>query len=255
MPADSIGIRSGSIGLEWAMEFTLDLVLVRSILKEERAQVRDEIRDVGAMKALERSQGRHDARISAASDVGTLACREGCTWCCYFTVDVHAAEVFRILDFVEGSFTPEAKVGVYAEVRANSAALRTLGEGERVTRNLKCPFLHEARCTIYAARPLSCRNYHATDVAGCQQSYEDPENLDIDPEFAPGVYQAGAAHVEAVRIAMGDAGYDVKVYELNGALDAALSHPGARERFESSREPFTDLGGEEVPAEFDDLET
>lgn len=237
------------------MEFTLDLALIRHILERERAQARGEIGEVGVLRALEGSQPRHDARIAAASDVGTLACRAGCTWCCYFTVDVHAAEVFRIMDFVEESFTPEEKVRAYAQVRANSMALQNLGEGERVTRNLKCPFLHEARCTIYVARPQSCRNYHATNVDGCQQSYDEPENLDIDPEFAPGVYQAGAAHVEAVRAAMRDAGYDVKVYELNGALDAALSDAGARARFESRLGPFTNLSGEEAPNEFDDLQS
>jgi Fe-S-cluster containining protein len=168
-------------------------------------------------------------------------------------VDVRAAEVFRILDFVEQSFTPEEKARVYAEVRVNSAALRNLGEDERVTRNVKCPLLNEGRCTAYAARPQSCRNYHATNVAGCRQSYEEPENLDIDPDFAPGVYQAGGAHVEAVSAAMREAGYDVNAYELNCALDAALSDPGARERFESRRRPFAGLSGEEVPAEFDDL--
>ena len=175
------------------MEFTLDFPFIRDILEQEHARARDEIRELGVFRALENSQQRHDVRIAAAADVGTLACRAGCTWCCYFTVDVRAAEVFRILDFVEQSFTPEEKARVYAEVRANSAALRKLGESERVTRNLKCPFLNEGRCTVYETRPQSCRNYHATNVAGCRQSYEEPENLDIDPDFAPGVYQAGGA--------------------------------------------------------------
>jgi Fe-S-cluster containining protein len=237
------------------MEFTLDFPFIRRILEQERARARDEIRDLGVLRALENSQQRHDARIAAAPDVATLACRAGCSWCCHFTVDVRAAEVFRILDFVEQSFTPEEKARVHAEIRANSAALRKLEERERVTRNLKCPFLNEGRCTIYAARPQTCRNYHATNEAGCRQSYEEPDNLDIDPEFAPGVYQAGVAHVEAVSAAICDAGYDVKAYELNCALDAAFSEPGARERFESGLEPFTCLSGEAVPAEFDDLES
>jgi Fe-S-cluster containining protein len=236
------------------MEFTLDAPLIRDILEQEHARSGDEIRALGVLRALENSQQRHDARIAAAPDFSTLACRAGCTWCCYFTVDVRAAEVFSILDFVEQSFTPEDKARVFAEVHANSVALRKLGEDERVTRNLKCPFLNEGRCTVYAARPQSCRNYHATDVAGCQQSYEEPENLDIDPDFAPGVYQAGGAHVEAVSAAMCDAGYDVNAYELNCALDAALSEPGARARFKSRLKPFIGLSGEEVPAEFDDLE-
>jgi Fe-S-cluster containining protein len=236
------------------MEFTLDFPLIRGILEQEQARASDEIRSLGVLRALESSQRRHDARIAAAPDVATLACRAGCTWCCYFTVDVRAVEVFRILDFVEQSFTPAEKARVYAEVRANSLALSTLNEDERVTRNVKCPFLSEGRCTIYAVRPQSCRNYHATNVAGCRQSYEEPGNLDIDPDFAPGVYQAGGAHVEAFSNALSEAGYDVNAYELNCAVNAALAEPGARERFESRLKPFISLDGEEVPAEFDDLE-
>jgi Fe-S-cluster containining protein len=235
------------------MEITLDLPFVRGILAGECQRALDEIRTLGVLRAFENSQARHDARIASAPDIGTLDCRAGCAWCCHFTIDIRPVEVFRILDFVEQSFTPEEKNRVYAEVRANSALLAGLDEDARMTRNLKCPFLNEARCTIYTARPQSCRNYHATNVAGCQQSYDDPGNLDIDPEFAPYVYQAGSAHVEAFSKAMSDAGYDVNAYELNGALDAALSDPAARQRFESRLPLFTHLDGEEVPEEFDDL--
>ena len=236
------------------MEFSLDLPFIRDILTRERELALGEIRSLGVVPAFVNSQQRHDARIASAPDVGTLACGAGCSWCCYFTVDVRAVEVFRILDFVEQTFTAEEKTRVYSEVRANRALLEQLDEDERVTRNLKCPFLSAGRCTIYAARPQSCRNYHATNVAGCQQSYEEPGNLDIDPDFAPYVYQAGGAHVEAFSTAMSEAGYDVNAYELNGALDVALSDPAARGRFEARVPPFTRLAGEEVPPEFDDLD-
>jgi Fe-S-cluster containining protein len=235
------------------MEFSLDLPFIQRILAEEKAQARTEIAALGVTRALEHSQQRHDSRITAAPDVGTLACRSGCTWCCYFTVDVRAAEVLRIMDLVERSFSVEAKARLHAEVRANAATLRNLGEDERVARNLKCPFLSRGRCTIYDARPQTCRNYHATNVTGCQKAYDEPENEDIDPDFAPFVYQAGAAHVEAFSAALHDAGYDTKVYELNCALDAALSQPDARVRFESNGRPFQGLRGEDVPPEFDDL--
>jgi Fe-S-cluster containining protein len=236
------------------MEFSLDLDFIRGVLSKEREQARGDIRAAGVLRALENSQSRHDARLAGAPDAGTLACRAGCTWCCHFTVDVRAVEVLRILQFVEHSFTPGDKARVFAEVRANSALLATLGDEARATRNLKCPFLDAGRCTIYAVRPQTCRNYHATDVAGCRQAYEEPDNLDIDPEFAPGVYQAGLAHVEAFSAAMRDAGFDVQAYELNRALDTALSEPGVRERFESGQRPFAGLDGEIVPAEFDDVE-
>ena len=207
------------------MEFKLDLDLIRGLLAQERGSASREIRDVGVERALALSQSRHDIRIAAAPDAGTLACRAGCTWCCYFTVDVRAVEVFRILDVVEQSFSPAKKARVLAEVRANSAVLQELDEDARVTRNLKCPFLAEGRCTIYAARPQSCRNYHSTNVAGCQQTYEHPDDLDIDPDFAPGVYQAGAAHVEAFSAVMRESGFDDVAYELNGAIEAAISDP------------------------------
>lgn len=236
------------------MEISLDLPFLRRILAREVEQARAEIQHVGIFRAFENSQRRHDERIASAPDVSTLACRAGCTWCCHFSVDVRAVEVFGILDFVERTFSADEKARVYAEIRANSAALGKLDEFERMRRNVKCPFLREGRCSIYSVRPQTCRNYHATSAAGCQQSYEDPDNLDIDPEFAPLVYQAGGAHVDAITAAMREAGYDTNVYEMNTAIDVALSEPGARERFEAKLPPFMRVSGDEVPPEFEDLD-
>src|SRR5712672_1966399 len=130
------------------MEISLDVPFIRGILTQEYERAREEIRSLGVRQAFESSQQRHDVRIASAPDVGTLACRAGCTWCCYFSVDVRAVEVFSILDFVERTFTIEEKARVAAEVRANSTALRSLGENERMKRNVKCPFLNGGRCTI-----------------------------------------------------------------------------------------------------------
>jgi hypothetical protein len=107
------------------------------------------------------------------------------------------------------------------------------------------------RCTIYAARPQTCRNYHATNAAGCQKSFEEPDNLDIDPDFAPLVYQTGGAHVDGFSKALLEAGYDVSAHELNTALAAAMVEPvAARQRFEAGAQAFTSLQGADVPLEF-----
>ena len=127
---------------------------------------------------------------------------------------------------------------------------KRIAELERMKRTRPCIFLAAGRCTIYPVRPQTCRNYHATDAAGCRQSFEEPENLDIDPEFAPLVYQAGGAHVDAFSRAMQHAGYDVAAYELNIALEAAIEQPQSRERFEARLAPFDGISGEEVPTEF-----
>ena len=236
------------------MEISLDVSFVRGVLAEERQRATEEIAGVGVVKAYQSSRERHDARIAAAPDVSTLACRAGCTWCCHFSVDVRAVEVFSILDFVQRNLSQDEKERIFSEIRTNAAVLKGLDEWERMGRNIKCPFLSNGRCSIYEARPQTCRNYHATDVAGCQQSYEHPDDLEIDPEFAPLVYQAGGAHVDAFTKAMREAGYDTNVYELNCALDTALSEPEARTRFEAKRAPFKKLPGDDVPGEFEDLD-
>lgn len=237
------------------MEITLDIAFVRRVHAQEYALALADIRNDGVVRAYEHSQQRHDQGIASAPDFKTLACRAGCTWCCHFSVDVRAVEVFRILDHIEREFSAEQKTRVFEEIRMNSAKMRDLDEMQRMTRNVKCPFLAEGRCSIYAARPQTCRNYHATNVVGCEQSYEQPDNLDIDPEFAPYVYQAGTSHADAFAAALREAGYDSDVYELNGAFDAALSDPTARQHFEAKLTPFVQLQGRDIPAEFDELDT
>jgi Fe-S-cluster containining protein len=235
------------------MDIAIDFPAVRSIVSAEHQLARSEISTLGPVRAYECSQNRHDERLAAATDVATLACKAGCYWCCYFSVDVRPVEVFRILEFMEQNLTSEERNRVRREVMANSAALRDLDELERMRRNIKCPFLSAGRCVIYPARPQTCRNYHATNVAGCQKSYDEPDNLEIDPEFAPMVYQAGGAHVEAFAKALLDEGYEITAYELNAALAAVMAQPAiARQRFEMREQPFAELPGTDAPFEFID---
>jgi Fe-S-cluster containining protein len=232
------------------LEITVDEPLVRRIVAEEMQQAGAEIERRGPVAAYESSRRRHDARLSAAPDAHTLACKNGCFWCCYFTVDVRAAEVFSIIDFMERELSPAEQARVRSEIAANSALLRGLDDEERMRRNVKCPFLSAGRCAIYEARPQTCRNYHATDASGCRASYEHPEDVDIDPDFAPLVYQTGGAHVDAFSSALQQRGYDVQAYELSTALAVAMAQPEARSRFEAKQPPFPSLSGTDVPPEF-----
>lgn len=232
------------------MEIAVDEQLVQRIVAQELPEAAAEIDSLGPVAAYEISRRRHDARIGAAPDVHTLACKNGCFWCCYFTVDVRAVEAFAILDFMKRELSATEQVRVRREIEANSNVLRGLDEEERMRRNVKCPFLFAGRCTIYEARPQTCRNYHATDASGCQASYERPDDVDIDPDFAPLVYQSGGAHVDAFCSALQQRGYDVQAYELSTALAVAMANPEARARFEAKQPPFPSLPGTEVPAQF-----
>jgi Fe-S-cluster containining protein len=232
------------------MEITIDLAAVQRIASAEYRDTRTELRALGSIAALRNSQARHDARLAAAPDADTLACGQGCAWCCHFTVDIRPVEALAILEFVAASFTPLDLQALQRRLAANAQLVSGLDEEQRMRRNVECAFLSEGRCSIYPVRPQTCRNYHATDAAGCRRSYEQPDDLDIDPEFAPHVYQAGGAHVEAVTLAFAHAGYDTAAYEMNAALDAALADPNElRRRYEGRLRAFEAVAGGDVPAE------
>ena len=232
------------------MEIEIDVDAIREQTTREYDQARADIAAFGPIQALERSQQRHDACLATAPDAPLLACKAGCFWCCFYSVDVRPVEVLRMLDAMR-SLPADEQTRIAAEVQANHAVLSALDDEERTRRNIKCPFLAAGHCVIYGARPQTCRNYHATDAAGCLRAYEEPDNLDIDPEFAPLVYQRGRAHVDAFSKAMSDAGYDTRAYELNSSLAAALHDPDrARERFDRGAHMFPALHGTDVPLEF-----
>lgn len=229
------------------MELEIDAALVDAIAADEMQQARAELAALGPVAALALSQRRHDMRLEHAADAPALACKAGCYWCCYFTVDVRAVEVMRIVEVMQNEMSHANRVRIEREIRTNNAALAGLDPNARLRQNVKCPFLYLGRCSIYGARPQTCRNYHATNSAGCKRAYQEPENDEIDPEFAPLVYQSGGAHVEAFSAVLKEAGYDVAAYELNAALAVALADPAAaRTRFEAKQPAFPTIEGTEV---------
>ena len=233
------------------MEFELDRALIDEIVSRELSQAKSEIETLGPLQAYRASLKRMDARLAAAKDAHTLACRAGCAWCCHFSVDVRPVEVLNLLEYMRQHLSDAEQARIRDEVVRNAATLAALDEEARAMRNIKCPFLVDNKCCAYEARPQTCRNYHATDAAGCEASFNDPENLDIDPEFAPLVYQSGGAHVDAFAKALADAGFDSDAYELNTALRQALVEPDlAAAQFAARKRMFPELKGNEVPLEF-----
>src|SRR5262252_7035743 len=112
------------------MEFAIDSALVESILTREQEQACTELREHGPLIAYRNSLRRHDERLANASDAHTLACKAGCYWCCYFSVDVRPVEVFNILEFIDAHFTDVEKARVNREIEANSALLSGISELE-----------------------------------------------------------------------------------------------------------------------------
>jgi Fe-S-cluster containining protein len=213
------------------------------ITRREYAITLADIKTHGWKPALIASQKRQDdiSQLIVSTASPGVACQAGCWYCCYFKVDVHAEEVFRIVDFVQAKFSTARVTQLQAEVAANANTLRTLSKEEQLTANLKCAFLDKGQCSVYEVRPARCKTFHARDVEGCRKSYEDPGNLDIPSSFIPELFYAGEAHLKGFRQALADSGYDDSVYELNSALEMALADSTPKRRFEKRKRAFVGL--------------
>jgi len=118
----------------------------------------------------------------------TVTCRAGCTSCCYHPLLVTILEAVPIYGALveKGRWLPSLK-----EALQKTAKLTTgLDMGVWLLSNIPCPLLgKDKRCTVYDARPLSCRVTAATgDPFYCAPQRLGPETtivsrVDVLREF------------------------------------------------------------------------
>jgi len=159
----------------------------------------------------------------------------GGSYCCHFKVDVRADEALMIAEFVRTRLDDATREHVIEAAERNAGIIRSMTAKEHLTTNLKCCFLLEGRCSIYAARPFACRNFHATDVAGCIRLYDEPENLDVPDSYVPEVHARGAGHREGRQAAVMEAGLDVRAYDLTTAFLEAMSGASTAKRLRQGK--------------------
>lgn len=126
------------------------------------------------------------AAARAAATGREVSCRAGCTACCHHIVPVAPSEQRNIAALVKAM--PEPRQG---EVRGRFAAALSrvadaglagkLDDPETATSaelglayfglRIPCPFLETGKCSIYADRPLTCREHTVTTPA---EHCEDP---------------------------------------------------------------------------------
>jgi Fe-S-cluster containining protein len=119
----------------------------------------------------------------------SVSCRKGCAACCRQVVPVSQPEARRLADLVAA--LPEPR---QSEVRARfKAARKRLSDAGLVDKLrwpnaepqtlavdyfrqwIACPFLEDESCSIYADRPLVCREYLVTTpAANCSQPLVSP---------------------------------------------------------------------------------
>ena len=127
----------------------------------------------------------------AAADDSPAECKNGCAFCCFQPVFAVSHEMLYLKDYIK-EFLPADKQQEFID-RSRKKALLTLNKSmeEQQKISFACPFLDSNSCTIYEARPMSCRIYLSSSVSSCKREFEDEGNSKSKPELYEFPFSAG----------------------------------------------------------------
>ncbi|HEX4339169.1 MAG TPA: YkgJ family cysteine cluster protein [Polyangiaceae bacterium] len=205
--------------------------LYRAELDAARA-VFAEVRDRNTALKLAMGTAQRAQRIFLPV-MGAVDCRAGCSFCCHgVRVDVTAAEALTIARGFREALTAEQLDVIRARVRRHAETIRGMTLTERHRARTPCSLLDESSglCAVHDARPMRCRAHHSVNVADCEAMSLRPDE-DLRIKRYPDVLDAHEAMIVAQKDAVDAAGVDARPFELSLALDVALSHDDAAERW------------------------
>lgn len=98
-----------------------------------------------------------------------VACKEGCSWCCYQAVPVTAVEAFRIVRFLKTQLDKNKGKKVINKTCELDKLTRGLTPKARDKKRVACAFLQDDRCVVYPVRPLTCAEFTSFNVKDCKR--------------------------------------------------------------------------------------
>ena len=180
-----------------------------------------------------------------ARDRVAVACSKGCASCCHTVVSVLPPEVFRIVRALRSDDRLRAQIPALLE-RIALTAEKT--HDERRGRKLPCALLQDGLCSVYAARPSTCRKTASTALADCLAVFEGGSKGWTSPRIND---VAASASLYAMSIALAAEGLDWHSYELSAALRVALLHDDAEAAWLAGNDIFAGLRRDPRPAGFE----
>jgi Fe-S-cluster containining protein len=116
-----------------------------------------------------------------------VACKAGCSWCCYMNVNVLPAEA----DLIRANMwrlSPAQQIYIRGQLKlvAELNLSNDNDTAERMRHKLPCPFLDtkQKTCTIYSMRPFACRAHHSTSLPACKHDFYDISNRALDNQVS-----------------------------------------------------------------------
>jgi Fe-S-cluster containining protein len=167
-----------------------------------------------------------------------IACREGCSFCCYNQVELTPPEALLIGHHVAQNFTTEEKDALRAKVNRSLRlkAVKSKKDLARLRRQFPCPLLLGGRCSIYSVRPLVCRAMHTFEAEACEQELQGGK-------LGPGEYYAHRYEFvwsisSGLQNGCRELGCQTGILDLSQALHDYLVQGNPVERWISGEEVF-----------------
>lgn len=169
-----------------------------------------------------------------------VACKAGCGFCCRgVRVDVTAPEALTIARGFRETLPREHVAMILDRVKHHARTIRAMTLDERHRARTPCPMLDETsnRCAVHDARPMRCRAHHSLDAADCEAESLHPDEPRGIRRY-PDVMSAHEAMILGQRRALAAARLDFRSFELSLALEVALEHEDAAERWANGERLF-----------------
>ena len=168
----------------------------------------------------------------------TLACRFGCSLCCYLRVLATPPEVFLIAHHVKTRFSQTEFENLKIRLTAHLETIALLTPQQHMRKNIVCPLLKDGHCSVYQIRPGGCRYHHSTDFQSCQYSYDHPEDLEFPGARHPELLRSVGSARKILETVYTQQNFDMSQYELGSALAEALDNPSSWNRWRDGKKAF-----------------
>lgn len=167
----------------------------------------------------------------------TLACHGECSACCRLRVAATAPEIFLLARFVTVNAAAFAArdVMLFKRIADADQAIGGLSEEQRMLVQYACPLIEGELCLAYKVRPLACRGHAAFDKALCVAAARGEA---VETPVSTSHLVVRSLVQNALMSALRRSGLAWGLYEVNRALNVALSAPDALEQWISGQDPL-----------------
>ena len=170
--------------------------------------------------------GLNDSIIASAKKQNiSVACFNGCHWCCHQVVFANSYELHYLSEQIKTKFSPYELNELISRTDNKLDKTTLLTEDELLNFKSPCPLLENGSCSAYTARPMACRIYLSMKLETCLEFYNHPENETNYPALIEFPLRAGQMMNEGFRAALKEIGVDTAEFRLESGLEIVLKNP------------------------------